>query len=53
MELPIDDEIVKKVEELAKNEIQPTFDQYPMFEWITGIPIMENMAEGEDKDLNE
>ena len=24
-----------------------------MFEWTPGIPIMENMSESEDKDLNE
>ena len=33
MESPIDDNIVKSVEDLAKIEKHPTFDQCTMFEW--------------------
>ena len=43
IELTTDYEIFKRVEELAKNEKQPTFDQYPMFEWTPGIPILDDM----------
>ena len=32
VELPIDDEILNRVKELARIEKNPTFDQYPMFE---------------------
>ena len=39
LELPIDGEVVKRLEELSKIDKQPTFDQYPMFEWAPGIPI--------------
>ena len=49
MELPIDDDIVKKLEELEKLLNQPTFDRYPMFEWKPGITIMGNMTESEYK----
>ena len=30
-ELPIYDDVVKRAEELAKIEKQPTFDHYPIF----------------------
>ena len=53
MELPIDDDIVKKLEELEKLLNQPTFDRYPMFEWTPGITIMGNMTESEYKSWNE
>ena len=43
-ELTIYDDIVKRLEELEKKEKQPTFDQYPMFEWIPGIPIIYDMT---------
>ena len=42
LELPIDDKVVKRVEELEKMEKQPIFDQYPMFEWAPGIPMFGN-----------
>ena len=53
MELPIYDDVVKRVEEQATIEKQPTLDQYPVFEWIPGIPIMDDMTESEYKDLDE
>ena len=53
MNLPIDDDFVKRVKEPGKNENQPTFGTYPMFEWKPGIPIMDEMTESEDKDLDE
>ena len=49
MELPIDDDIVKILEELEKLLNQPTFDRYPMFECKPGITIMGNMTESEYK----
>ena len=52
-ELPIDDEFVKSLEELAKIETQPTFGQYPMFEWAPGIPILDDMTGNEDGGYNE
>ena len=39
----IGDDVVKRAEELKKKEEQTTFDQYKMFEWKPGIPIMDNM----------
>ena len=53
VELPIDGDVIKRVEDLAKIEKRPTFDQYPMFEWAPGIPIMDDMTEHEDKESNE
>ena len=53
VESHIDDEVVKRVEELAKIEKQPTFDQYTMFEWAPIIPILENMIGNEDKGSDE
>ena len=47
--LPINDEVVKRVEELAKIEKQPTFYQYPMFECEPGISILDNMKGNEDE----
>ena len=49
VELPIDDEVFNRVEELAKIAKQPTFDQYPMFDWAPGIPILDNMKGNKDK----
>ena len=43
----IDDEVVKRVEELLKIVKQPTFYQYPMFEWEPGIPNLDDMAVNE------
>ena len=45
VELPIDEDVVKRVKDLAKIEKEPTFDPYPMFEWAPGIPVMDNMTE--------
>ena len=44
VELHIYNEGVKRVEELSPNEKQSTFDQYPMFEWSPGIPILDDMT---------
>ena len=44
MELPIYDDFVKRVDELAKDEKQPTFEKYPMFEWAREITIMDDMT---------
>ena len=49
-ELPIYDNVVKRVEKLAKIEKDPTFGQYLMFEWAPGIPIMYDMTENEDEE---
>ena len=49
VELPIDNEFIKRVEELAKVRKQTTFDQYPMFQWAPEIPILDNMTGNEDK----
>ena len=53
MELPIDDYIIKSVEEQEKKGKIYTLYQYPIFEWKPGIPIMNNTTESEDKNLNE
>ena len=45
MELPIYDNVVKRVEEISKIEKHPTFDQYQIFGWAPGISIMEYMRE--------
>ena len=49
VELSIDYEVVKRVDELAKIEKQPTLDQYTIFEWVQGIPILDNMPGNEDE----
>ena len=36
-----------------KNWKQTTFDQYHMFEWTPEIPIMYDMTENKDEDLDE
>ena len=48
VELPMDNKVIKRVEELEKIEKQPTFDQYPMFEWAPGITILDDIAGNED-----
>ena len=53
VESPVDDEVVKRVEELAKLERQTTFDQYPIFEWAPGIPILDDMTGNEDEEYDE
>ena len=49
IELPIDDEVFKRVEELEQIEEQPTFYQYPMFDWAPGITILDDMKVNEYK----
>ena len=53
MGLPIDKNVVKRVEEIAKIEKQSTFDQYSMFEWAPVITVIDYMIENEDKESNE
>ena len=43
-ELPIDDEVINRVEELAGNQKVMT-DKYPQFEWAPGFPIVNNEDE--------
>ena len=52
-EFPIYQDVVKRVEDQSKIGKQPTFDQYPMFESTSGISIMDNMEENDDKESNE
>ena len=41
-ELPIDDDVISRVEELAMKEDAPVMaDGYPMFEWSPGVPIID------------
>ena len=41
-ELPINDQVISRVNYLATNEKQPEMTKgYPIFEWIPGIPITE------------
>ena len=49
LELSIDNDVVKRVEELAKIEKLTTLYQHPMFEWAPGIPILDNMTGNEDE----
>ena len=43
-ELPIDDETIDRVEELAKNEkAKKLTDNYPLFEWAPGVPILDEL----------
>ena len=53
MGLPIDENVVKRVEEIAKIEKQSTFDQYSMFEWAPVITVIYYMIENEDNESNE
>ena len=47
VELPIDNDVIKRVEEPVNIEKHTTFDQYKFFQWAPGIPIIYNMAENE------
>ena len=49
----MEDKVIKRVEELEKLEKQPIFDQYPMFEWPPGMPILDDMTGNEDKGYDE
>ena len=49
--------IFQEVRGARKIEKQNTFDQYSIFEWVPGIPILDNMKghedEGSDKENGE
>jgi hypothetical protein len=48
-ELPIDDEVIKRVEELGDEDNAPNMgDGYPMFEWTPGTPIIDEVTEEEN-----
>ena len=47
--LPIDDEVVNRVEKLSKIEKQANFYQNPMFEWAPGIPILGDISGNEEE----
>jgi hypothetical protein len=52
-ELPITDEVISQVEELAKDQKAPLIkNNYPMFEWMPGVPILDD-NETEDTNANE
>ena len=41
IELPIDNNVTEQVNNLSSNEKYPLVkDEYPMFEWAPGIPIL-------------
>ena len=43
-ETPIDNETIERVEELAKNEkAKRLTDNYPLFEWEPGVPIVDEI----------
>ena len=43
-ELPIDNDTIERVEELAKNEkAKRLTDNYPLFEWAPGVPIVDEI----------
>ena len=45
-ELPIDQEVEDRVDELAKKEGRKIMaDKYPMFEWQPGVPILDGVPE--------
>ena len=47
--LPIPDEVIDRVEELAKEESQPLLtDKQPMFEWSPGFPITSSITDDPD-----
>ena len=42
-ELPIDEDVIDMIKNLAQTERSPIMkDKYPMFEWLPGIPILDN-----------
>ena len=50
-ELPIDDGVIERVEELAFIEKQPAhIDDYPIFEWVPGIKIEDIQNEVDEVD---
>ena len=53
-ELPIDDEIIKAVENIAEEQGQPLLpDQYPMFEWAPGNLIDDGDYDDEETEEND
>ena len=43
-ELPIDEEVIARVEELATEKDAPLMDDgYPMLEWAPGVPIIDEV----------
>ena len=54
-ELPIDDETINRVEDLAKAEkAKQLSDKYPAFEWVPGISIIDELIPllGEAENMN-
>ena len=54
-ELPIDDETINRVEDLAKDEkAKQLSDKYPAFEWVPGISIIDELIPllGEAENMN-
>ena len=50
-ELPIDDDVIAMVERLAQDEkAQRMTDQYPMFEWAPGVPILDELLPIDNND---
>ena len=53
-ELPIDEEVIAKVEQMAKDQDQPFLpDKYPMFEWSPGTLIEDEDDETVEEEQNE
>ena len=50
-EIPIDDDVISRVEELADKENQPLLiDDHPLFEWAPGRPIASDTFEESELD---
>jgi hypothetical protein len=50
-ELPIDGHIISRVEEMAEAEGQPAMANGPIFEWIPGVPILDD--DEDEEEINE
>lgn len=49
-ELPIDEDVIRMVEEQARDEEQPLFpDKYPMFEWAPGCLVDDDDISDEEE----
>ena len=47
-EVPIDDSVIARVEEMAEAEGQPTMVDGPIFEWSPGVPILDDDEDEEE-----
>ena len=48
VELPITDEVIQRIDDMAVDENQPIMETRPIFEWTPGVPILDVDEDDED-----